>query len=279
MPRRLESYVTGAWRPGEGEGQPLHHAATGETVALIGSDGLDIEAALAWGRDIGGPALRKMTFHERALMLKAIGQTLMEMKKDVYRESFATGTTRKDGWIDIEGDIGTLLTFASKGRREVPNTRVLIGNRASAKTSTGHGSHPWSTAAPGRAGGGEEMGGMRGVKHFMQRTAVQGTPRLLSAVTGQWVDGAETRRDDHPFRKPLAELRIGDQIVSEAKTITEDDVEHFAHFTGDIFCAHMDSDAAKANPFFEDRVAHGYLIVSFAAGLFVEPNPGPVLAN
>ncbi|QBJ25496.1 phenylacetic acid degradation bifunctional protein PaaZ [Haematobacter massiliensis] len=159
--------------------------------------------------------------------------------------------------------------------------RILIGNRASAKTSTGHGSPlaPLVHGGPGRAGGGEEMGGMRGVKHYMQRTAVQGTPRLLSAVTGRWLDGAEVRSDIHPFRKSLEDLRIGDQLITAARQVTQEDVEHFAEFTGDTFYAHMDEAAAKANPFFDGRVAHGYLIASFAAGLFVEPNPGPVLAN
>lgn len=159
--------------------------------------------------------------------------------------------------------------------------RVMLGNRDSAKSSTGHGAPlaPLVHGGPGRAGGGEEMGGMRGVKHFMMRTAVQGTPRLLSAVTGEWVAGAPTEQGTHPFRKSLAELNIGDQLVTERRVITEEDVEHFAHFTGDTFYAHMDSDAAKANPFFDDRVAHGYLIASFAAGLFVQPDPGPVLAN
>ncbi len=611
-PRRLESYLAGSWRTGEGEGRPLIHAATGETVAFIGSDGLDIGDALAWGRETGGPALRKHSFHERALMLKAVGQKLMAIKEDFYQDSFSTGATRKDGWIDIEGGIGTLLTFASKARRELPNARVLtegpieplsrdatfsaqhiltplqgiavhinafnfpiwgmlekisptliagmpcivkpasktayltelmvrrilemgilpkgalqlicggvgdlldhvngqdvvtftgsaatgqalrahpaiienaarftmeadslnaailgpdavpgtpefdlfvrecaremtvkagqkctairriivpkaheaaviealsaklaktavglpddeatrmsalvsqgdrngvrekirelqqdaeivagdpwsvdlvsgdaekgafmspvllratkpmaaaachevepfgpvatvmayddpseavalaakgkgslvssvftddkavaeelviglapfhgrvlIGNRASQKSSTGHGSPlaPLVHGGPGRAGGGEEMGGMRAVKHFMQRTAVQGAPALLSSVTGQWSEGADVRSDVHPFRKPLKDLEIGDQITSASKIITEEDVEHFAHFTGDTFYAHMDSEAAKQNPFFEDRVAHGYLILSFAAGLFVEPDPGPVLAN
>ncbi|NBC96062.1 MAG: phenylacetic acid degradation bifunctional protein PaaZ, partial [Deinococcus-Thermus bacterium] len=159
--------------------------------------------------------------------------------------------------------------------------RVLIGNRRSAKSSTGHGSPlaPLVHGGPGRAGGGEEMGGMRGVKHFMQRTAVQGAPDLLAAVTGRWAEGAATRADIHPFRKSLAELRIGDQVVTEAREVTRADVEHFAEFTGDTFYAHMDEAAAKANPFFDDRVAHGYLIASFAAGLFVDPAPGPVLAN
>ncbi|EKE43087.1 fused aldehyde dehydrogenase/enoyl-CoA hydratase [Oceaniovalibus guishaninsula JLT2003] len=610
--RRLESYVQGAWRKGAGEGKPLAHAATGRVHARISSEGLDFAGALEWGRDVGGPALRRHTVHERALMLKAIGQKLMEMKDAFHAESLATGATPRDAWPDIEGGIGTMLTFASRARRELPNARVLtegpveplsrdgsfagqhiltplhgvaihinafnfpvwgmlekiapaliggmpclvkpasqtayltelvvrrmlemdilpdgalqlvcggagdlldhvtgqdvvtftgsaatgrklktnpaivahstrftmeadslnaailgpdagpgtpefdlfvrevhremtskagqkctairrvivpaahekaviealserlaatpvglpddaqvrmgalvstgerdgvrdqiariareaeivsgdprrvdvvsgdaesgaflnpvllrcadpmnaaapheieafgpvatvmayddvaqavalaekgkgslvssvftdapevaaeivigvaafhgrvmIGNRASAKSSTGHGSPlaPLVHGGPGRAGGGEEMGGMRGVKHFMQRTAVQGTPRLLSAVTGEWVDGAPSRTDGHPFRKSLAELQIGDQIVTDAREVTREDVEHFAHFTGDTFYAHMDSAAAKANPFFEDRVAHGYLIASFAAGLFVDPEPGPVLAN
>jgi len=159
--------------------------------------------------------------------------------------------------------------------------RILIGNRLSAKSSTGHGTPLAGLVhgGPGRAGGGEEMGGMRGVKHYMQRTAVQGAPRLLSFVTGRWMEGADVQHDAHPFRKSLADLRIGDQLITAKRTITQEDVEHFAHFTGDTFYAHMDSAAAKANPFFDDRVAHGYLIASFAAGLFVDPAPGPVLAN
>ena len=120
---------------------------------------------------------------------------------------------------------------------------------------------------------------MRGVKHFMQRTAVQGTPEMLSAVTGQWTEGAPVRADVHPFRKSLADLKIGDQIVTKAREVTLEDVEHFAEFTGDTFYAHMDDEAARRNPFFTGRVAHGYLLLSFAAGLFVEPSEGPVLAN
>ncbi|WP_134679162.1 phenylacetic acid degradation bifunctional protein PaaZ [Paracoccus ravus] len=610
--RRLESYVCGSWTPGAKDGQTLLDAATGQPVALIDSTGVDFAATLAYGREVAGAKLRAMTFHDRAAMLKALGLALMGMKEEFYAESLKTGATRTDGWIDIEGGIGTMLTFASKGRRELPNTRVLtdgdvetlskdstfsaqhiltplqgvavhinafnfpiwgmlekiaptllagvpclvkpasqtayltelmvrriietgilpegalqlicgsvgdlldhvtgqdavtftgsawtgrklkshkaivensvrftmeadslnaailgpdavagtpefdlfvkevaremttkagqkctairrviapraqvealvealrvrlektavglpgdeatrmgplasfeqrdevrerirelqadaeivagnpdevrlssgdaeagaflnpvllyadkpfaaknihdveafgpvstlmpyddlgeavelarmgkgslvssvftddpkvaeevvigaapfhgrvmIGNRASAKTSTGHGS-PLAAlvhGGPGRAGGGEEMGGMRGVKHYMQRTAVQGVPRLLSAVTGRWIEGAPAQQGVHPFRKSLAELSIGDQLVTATRTITREDVEHFAHFTGDTFYAHMDEVAAKANPFFDDRVAHGYLIASFAAGLFVEPNPGPVLAN
>ena len=610
--RRLESYMQGAWRAGDGEGKPLANAGTGSVHAYIGSEGLDFAGALAWGREVGGKAMRQYTIHERALMLKAIGLKLMEMKDEFYAESLATGATARDAWPDIDGGIGTMLTFASKARRELPNAkvipegaveglsrdgsfvaqhilvpmhgvaihinafnfpvwgmlekiapaliagmpclvkpasatayltelvvrrilemgilpdgalqivcggvgdlldhvtgqdivtftgsattgrklkshpaivensvrftmeadslnaailgpdaapgtpefdlfvkevhremtakagqkctairrvlvpkaqeraviealsqrlaqtpaglpddanarmgalaslgdrdgvrekiaeiareaeivfgdpekvelvsgdaekgafmnpvllrcadpmkataphdieafgpvatvmgyedldeavvlamkgkgslvssvftndadvaselvlgvapfhgRVMLGNRDSAKSSTGHGAPlaPLVHGGPGRAGGGEEMGGMRGVKHFMMRTAVQGTPRLLSAVTGEWVAGAPAEQGTHPFRKSLAELNIGDQLVTERRVITEEDVEHFAQFTGDTFYAHMDSDAAKANPFFDDRVAHGYLIASFAAGLFVQPDPGPVLAN
>jgi oxepin-CoA hydrolase / 3-oxo-5,6-dehydrosuberyl-CoA semialdehyde dehydrogenase len=611
-PRRLQSFVYGEWTSGTKDGVPLLNAATGAPVALIDSTGVDFAAALDWGRDKGGRALRAMSFHDRAGMLKALGLKLMEMKEEFYAESLATGATRADAWIDIEGGIGTLLTFASKGRRELPNTRVLldgdveplskdasfsaqhiftplqgiaihinafnfpcwgmlekigpnllagvpclikpasqtayltelmvrrmietgilpdgalqlvsgsvgdmldhvgvqdavtftgsawtgrklrthkaivensvrftmeadslnasilgpdaapgteefdlfvrevaremtvkagqkctairrviaprsmtealakalgdrlgktalgdpsvegtrmgplasfeqrdevrgrikdlqavaeivagnpddvrvssgdaekgaflnpvllycdkpfaadavhdveafgpvstilpydsldeavelarrgkgslvasvftndkavaeeaviglapfhgrvmIGNRVSAKTSTGHGSPLAGLVhgGPGRAGGGEEMGGMRGVKHYMQRTAIQGAPRMLTAVTGVWVEGADAQSGVHPFRKSLAELQIGDQLITAARDVTLEDVEHFANFTGDTFYAHMNAEAARANPFFDDRVAHGYLIASFAAGLFVEPNPGPVLAN
>jgi len=612
-PRHLESYVCGRWTRGAKEGATLLDASTGAPVAFVDSTGIDFAAVLDYGRSKGGAALRRMTFHERAAMLKAVGQALMAVKEEFYALSLATGATRSDSWVDIEGGIGTLLSYASKGRRELPNMRVLvdgdveplskdksfsaqhiltpllgvavhinafnfpcwgmlekiaptllagvpcivkpasqtsyltelmvrriidsgllpegalqlicgsvgdlldhvtgqdavtftgsawtgrklkthkaiiensvrftmeadslnatvlgtdvtpgseefdlfvrevaremtakagqkctairrvfvprnlcepvikaldehlgkttlgnpadeavrmgplasldqrdevrerirdlskdakivvgnpddvrivsgdaqkgaflnpvllycdkpaaadavhdveafgpvstvmpydtieeaialtqrgkgslvaslftndatvaqeavigmapfhgrimIGNRVSAKSSTGHGSPLPGLVhgGPGRAGGGEEMGGMRGVKHYMQRTAVQGAPHLLSAVTGRWIDGAPVHNDGvHPFRKSVAELRIGDQLVTKAREITLEDIEHFAHFTGDTFYAHMDEAAAKANPFFDGRVAHGYLIVSFAAGLFVDPAPGPVLAN
>ncbi len=160
--------------------------------------------------------------------------------------------------------------------------RLLVLDREDAAESTGHGS-PLPVlvhGGPGRAGGGEEMGGMRGVQHHMQRTAVQASPRVLSAVTGRWIAGAE--RDaagGHPFRKSLADLRTGDTVVAGPRRVTLADIEHFAEFTGDTFYAHMDEEAARANPLFGGRVAHGYLILSFAAGLFVQPDPGPVLAN
>ncbi len=160
--------------------------------------------------------------------------------------------------------------------------RLLVLDQHDAEESTGHGS-PLPTlvhGGPGRAGGGEEMGGLRGVAHHMQRTAVQASPRMLSAVTGRWVPGApRTHGDVHPFRRSLAQLRVGDTVVAGPRTVSLEDIEHFADFTGDTFYAHMDEAAAAANPFFDGRVAHGYLILSFAAGLFVDPAPGPVLAN
>ena len=162
------------------------------------------------------------------------------------------------------------------------NGRMLLLDRDDARSSTGHGSPLPNLVhgGPGRAGGGEELGGIRAVLHHMQRTAVQGSPEMLTALTGVWHAGAAARSDGrHPFRKSLAELRIGDQIVSASREVTLADIETFAHFTGDTFYAHMDEAAAAANPFFPGRVAHGYLLVSWAAGLFVDPEPGPVLAN
>ena len=117
---------------------------------------------------------------------------------------------------------------------------------------------------------------MRGVKHYMQRTALQGAPAVLSKIVGQWLPGADKPTGDvHPFRKRISELEIGYTLKTASRTVTLEDIEHFAHFTGDTFYAHMDDEAAKASPIFGGRVAHGYLILSFAAGLFVDPDPGP----
>ncbi|HEX2140554.1 MAG TPA: phenylacetic acid degradation bifunctional protein PaaZ [Woeseiaceae bacterium] len=160
--------------------------------------------------------------------------------------------------------------------------RILVINRHCAGESTGHGSPlPHLVhGGPGRAGGGEELGGVRGVLHYMQRTALQGSPETLTRTAGRWIRGAEESDPGvHPFRKTFEQLRIGDTFHSEPRVVTLEDINHFAEFTGDRFYAHTDEEAAKKNPFFEGRVAHGYLIVSFAAGLFVDPDFGPVLAN
>ena len=134
--RRLESYVLGAWQTGSGAGKPLAHAATGKTIALIGSDGLNFADALAYGREKGGSALRAITIHERALMLKAIGTALMERRQEFYVENSWTGATRRDGWVDIEGGIGTLMTESGwavfDGSIEIPanadRVRVAVTN-------------------------------------------------------------------------------------------------------------------------------------------------------
>ncbi len=160
--------------------------------------------------------------------------------------------------------------------------RLYFNNRDSMKEATGHGSPlPHMVhGGPGRAGGGEEMGGVRGVKHYMQRTAIQGSPDLLTAIGSKWVSGAtEIEGPAHPFTRRYHDLAIGETIHTAPRTVTLEDIEHFAEFTGDTFYAHMDEAAAERNPFFPGRVAHGYLLLSFAAGLFVEPNEGPVLAN
>jgi oxepin-CoA hydrolase/3-oxo-5,6-dehydrosuberyl-CoA semialdehyde dehydrogenase len=160
--------------------------------------------------------------------------------------------------------------------------RMLVVDRTNTAESTGHGS-PLPVlvhGGPGRAGGSEEMGGVRGVKHYMQRTALQSSPAMIAAITGQYIPGAPKHIiDTHPFRLRMSELAIGDTWKTGSRTVTLDDIEHFANFTGDKFYAHMDEEAAKASPIFEGRVAHGYLVLSFAAGLFVDPDPGPVLAN
>jgi oxepin-CoA hydrolase/3-oxo-5,6-dehydrosuberyl-CoA semialdehyde dehydrogenase len=605
----LLNYAHDGWYQASGGLAEVHSAVTGELVATTGSQGLDFKAMLDHARTVGGPALRRMTFHERAWMLKDLANAIMARKEELYELSFETGATRTDGWIDIEGGAGTLFSFSSKGRRELPNQRVLVdgqmeplskggtfvgqhvwtslqgvavhinafnfpvwgmleklgptilagvpvivkpasatgylaehavrimieanvlpkgalqlimgstgdlfdhltlqdvvsftgsaqtaiklqthpviaresvrfiaerdslnasilgpdagpdtpefdlfirevaremtvkagqkctairramapaehidavqealserlsrvrigdprqqgismgalasqaqlhsvreavaelaksarivsgdpdvspvqGNgafmtpillrsddpwgspaihdvepfgpvstimpyrdlddaialanrgmgslalslftfdpsvaedfvlgagayhgrmvildRTSGKESTGHGS-PLPVlvhGGPGRAGGGEEMGGVRGVTHYMQRTALQGSPALLSGIVKQWLPGAPKPEGEvHPFRKRISELEVGYTLKTASRTVTIEDIEHFAHFTGDTFYAHMDEEAAKASPIFEGRVAHGYLILSFAAGLFVEPAPGPVLAN
>jgi oxepin-CoA hydrolase/3-oxo-5,6-dehydrosuberyl-CoA semialdehyde dehydrogenase len=160
--------------------------------------------------------------------------------------------------------------------------RIAFIDGDSAKESTGHGSPMphMIHGGPGRAGGGEEMGGVRGVTHYMQRTALQGHPRVLSSIVNRYIAGMPTQEaSEHPFRRKFHDLPLGYQLKTAAREITMEDIEHFARFTGDTFYAHLDEEAARANPLFGGRVAHGYLILSFAAGLFVDPAPGPVLAN
>jgi oxepin-CoA hydrolase/3-oxo-5,6-dehydrosuberyl-CoA semialdehyde dehydrogenase len=611
-PRRLQNYVAGEWVEGSGKFATLHHAVTGAPVAEASTEGIDFARMVDYARRVGGPALRKMTFHERALMLKAMAQYLTARKEEFYKISAATGATKADSWIDIDGGIGTFFVYSSKGRRELPNEtfyvdgateslskggtfvgrhvcvplegvavhinafnfpvwgmmeklaptllagvpaivkpatitsylteavframidsrifpegaiqllcgsagdlldhldaqcavaftgsadtarmlrakpsildqnvrfnteadslnfsmlgpdaapgteefdlfvkevakemtvkagqkctairrtlvpevmveplmqalvkrlegvkvgdpaiegvrmgplaaqaqvrevrrsvdaiarqtervfgnpedfdvvgadrgrgaffptllfyakdpftataphdveafgpvntvmpyksvddaielakrgkgslvgslftaddavakqvvlgtashhgRLMLVNRQSAKESTGHGSPMPHLVhgGPGRAGGGEEMGGVRGVLHYMQRTALQGSPTTLSRVVNEYITGAAQKLDRvHPFRKYFDELEIGETLITHRRTITEADIVNFAGISGDFFYAHMDDIAAKES-LFERRVAHGYFVLSAAAGLFVDPAPGPVLAN
>ncbi|MDF3349992.1 phenylacetic acid degradation bifunctional protein PaaZ [Sulfitobacter sp. KE34] len=180
--------------------------------------------------------------------------------------------------ITNDGEVARELTMGSAAF----HGRLYFNNRKSMGEATGHGSPlPHMVhGGPGRAGGGEELGGVRGVMHYMQRTAVQGSPDILTAIGKQWVPGAEEITDRaHPFTRRFTGLDLGETFHSPTREVTLEDIETFAHFTGDTFYAHMDDEAAAANPFFPGRVAHGYLLLSFAAGLFVQPDPGPVLAN
>ena len=610
--RTLASYAQGTWVDADGKAATLHHAVTGEPIAKASSEGLDFKAMLEYGRRAGGPALRNLTFHERARMLKAMAQYLMERKDGLYAVSAATGATKGDSWVDIEGGVGTFFAYASRGRREFPdetfyidgdmetlskggtfvgrhlcvplegvavhinafnfpcwgmleklaptflagmpaivkpatatsfltesmvrlmieskilpdgalqlivgsvgdlldhvtaqdvvtftgsattgrklkahariiresvrfnmeadslnfsmlgpdagpgseefdlfikevaremtskagqkctairrtfapaafvgdvikalvkrlegstlgdpavegvrwgplasrgqvdevrksveqikagaevvygnpdqfsvtgadrrkgaffpamllhcakpldrsephdieafgpvNTvmpygsvdeaielarrgrgslcgslvtaddrvardvalgvaawhgRLLLLNRHSARESTGHGSPlPHLVhGGPGRAGGGEEMGGVRGVMHYMQRCALQGHPETLTRVLNVWMKGAATPADVvHPFRKHFEELTVGETLITHRRTVTEADITNFAGVSGDTFYAHTDELGAKES-IFERRVAHGYFVLSAAAGLFVDPGVGPVLAN
>jgi len=159
--------------------------------------------------------------------------------------------------------------------------RLMVVNEASAAESTGHGSPLGHLVhgGPGRAGGGEEMGGIRGVKHYMQRTAVQGSPTTLTSICKEFIRGSEVKEDViHPFRKYFEEIQIGDTLFTHRRTVTEADIVNFAGISGDFFYAHTDETSLEGSVF-EKRVAHGYFIISAAAGLFVDPKKGPVLAN
>ncbi|MDO8998710.1 MAG: phenylacetic acid degradation bifunctional protein PaaZ [Bacteroidota bacterium] len=159
--------------------------------------------------------------------------------------------------------------------------RILVLNADCAKESTGHGS-PMPMlihGGPGRAGGGEEMGGKRGVLHYMQRTAIQGSPTTITAITNQYQQGAKPIiKDIHPFKQYFEDLEVGETLITEKHLVTLDDIDKFAELSGDKFYAHMDANSLEGT-IFTGRVAHGYFILSRAAGLFVDAPKGPVLLN
>jgi oxepin-CoA hydrolase/3-oxo-5,6-dehydrosuberyl-CoA semialdehyde dehydrogenase len=159
--------------------------------------------------------------------------------------------------------------------------RILVLNSDCAKESTGHGSPmPLLThGGPGRAGGGEEMGGKRGILHYLQRTAIQGHPTTITTLTNQYQYGGEmTESNPHVFRKHFEEIEIGETVTTDSHLVTLENIEDFAELSGDKFYAHMDENSLEGT-IFTERVAHGYYIMSRAAGLFVDPPKGPVLLN
>ncbi len=200
------------------------------------------------------------------------------------------------------GDIDEAIALAARGKGSLVTTlatrdaslaayavpqlaawhgRVHILDAQAAPESTGHGSPlpQLKHGGPGRAGGGEELGGLRAVKHHLQRAAVQGSPRMLAAVTGEYVRGAPVQTSElHPFRKHFDDLAIGDSLLTHRRTVSEADIVAFGGISGDYFYMHFDEIAAKESAFGK-RIAHGYFVLSAAAGLFVSPAKGPVLAN
>ncbi len=213
--------------------------------------------------------------------IEAFGPVSTLMAYDGIDEALALAARGKGSLVS------TLVTKDPKtAARMVPviaalHGRVHILDRESALESTGHGSPLplLKHGGPGRAGGGEELGGLRAVKHYLQRAAVQGSPTMLTAVTGEYMRGAQVRESElHPFRRWFEDLQVGDSLLTHRRTVGEADIVAFGGISGDYFYMHFDEIAAKESPFGK-RIAHGYFVLSAAAGLFVSPAPGPVLAN
>jgi len=222
-------------------------------------------------------ALRNDAVHD----VEAFGPVSTLMPYDDLDEALALAARGKGSLV------GTLVTRDPQiAARAIPvaaawHGRLLVLDREAAVESTGHGSPlpQLKHGGPGRAGGGEELGGIRAVKHYLQRAAVQGSPTMLAAITGEHIRGAALREGDvHPFRKHFEDLTVGDSLLTHRRTVGEADIVAFGGISGDYFYMHFDEIAAKASPFGK-RIAHGYFVLSAAAGLFVSPAPGPVLAN
>jgi oxepin-CoA hydrolase/3-oxo-5,6-dehydrosuberyl-CoA semialdehyde dehydrogenase len=263
-----------------------------EKAALIGTEAREVfggELALDGADAERGAFVSPMLFSlddpdaaEKAHSVEAFGPVSTVMGYRDFSHALALANRGKGSLVASIFTHDPAVARAAVLETGAFHGRLYFADRDTGKEATGHGSPlPHLVhGGPGRAGGGEEMGGIRGVLHYMQRTAIQASPDLLTGITKRWVKGAKTiERDAHPFRLTFGELEIGRTIRTASRTVTLEDIEQFAAFTGDNFYAHMDEAAAKANPFFPGRVAHGYLILSFAAGLFVDPAPGPVLAN
>ena len=221
--------------------------------------------------------MRNDAVHE----LEAFGPVSTLMAYDGLEEALALAA-RGQGSL-----VGTLVTRSpAVAARAIPvaaahHGRMLVLDREAAVESTGHGSPlpMLKHGGPGRAGGGEELGGIRAVKHYLQRAAVQGSPTMLAAVTGEYVRGAKRIETEiHPFRRHFEDLQIGESLLTHRRTVGEADIVAFGGISGDYFYMHFDAIAAKDTQFGQ-RIAHGYFVLSAAAGLLVSPAPGPVLAN
>ncbi|MGA0608893.1 phenylacetic acid degradation bifunctional protein PaaZ [Caldimonas sp. KR1-144] len=219
--------------------------------------------------------------HDAVHDIEAFGPVSTLMAYDDLDEALALAARGRGSLV------GSLVTKDPQvAARAIPvaaahHGRLLVLDREAAAESTGHGSPlpMLKHGGPGRAGGGEELGGVRAVKHYLQRAAVQGSPTMLAAVTREHVRGAKVNEGVvHPFRKHFEDLAIGDSLLTHRRTVSEADIVNFGGISGDYFYMHFDEIAAKESPFGK-RIAHGYFVLSAAAGLFVSPAPGPVLAN
>jgi oxepin-CoA hydrolase / 3-oxo-5,6-dehydrosuberyl-CoA semialdehyde dehydrogenase len=263
-----------------------------ERVKLLLTDSTAVFSA-ADGFTVQGDGVEQGAFHAPTLLLardsfacaahdiEAFGPVSTLMAYDHIDEAIALAAKGRGSLV------GSLMTHNTKTAAHVVTQiaalhgRVLVLDRDSATESTGHGSPlPFlKHGGPGRAGGGEELGGLRAVHHYMQRAAVQGSPRMLAAITSEYVRGAPLiETPSHPFTRHFEQLQIGESLLTSSKMITDTDVKAFADLTGDHFYMHFDDEAAKKSQFGK-RIAHGYLVLSDAAGLFVWAQPGPVLAN
>ena len=269
------------------------HRDVGERVELL-SKGNEVLFGSGDGFSPVGDGAANGAFFSPTLLLCRNG-----MSNDAVHDVEAFGPVST---MMTYSDIDEALALAARGKgslvstlvtrdpmiaaRAVPTMaashgRVLVLEREAAVDSTGHGSPlpQLKHGGPGRAGGGEELGGIRAVRHFLQRAALQGSPTMLAAITGEYVRGAAVKESDlHPFRKYFEDLDIGDSLLTHRRTVTEADIVAFGGISGDFFYMHFDEIAARDSQFGK-RIAHGYFVLSAAAGLFVSPAPGPVLAN
>lgn len=269
-------------------------ADVAERVAMLLADGAElvcggVDAVRPVGEGTAGGAFfaptlllsRQPLAHDAVHDVEAFGPVSTLMAYDGIDEALALAARGRGSLV------ATLVTRDPQiAARVIPEAAALHGrlhilDRESAVESTGHGSPlpVLKHGGPGRAGGGEELGGVRAVKHYLQRTAVQGSPTMLAAVTGEHVRGAKVIETEvHPFRRHFEDLQIGESLLTHRRTVGEADIVNFGGISGDYFYMHFDEIAAKETQFGQ-RIAHGYFVLSAAAGLFVSPAPGPVLAN